>query len=202
MHFKPTGLDGAWLIQPTPHRDERGSFTRTFCVDEFQRHGLHTGFPQHSIAVTARRGTLRGLHLQVPPHEEIKLIRCVAGAVYSVIVDVRPGSATFGHWRGFELSLANGHELYVPKGFAVGCLSLADDAAVLYLISEPFVDGRQTGLRYNDPALAIDWPLPVASILARDRNWPSLKQFRSPSGANRRPRLHQPNGREPVGSQP
>lgn len=200
MQFTPTGLEGSWLIEPAPHRDRRGTFTRTFCADAFRRHGLEAHFPQQSIAVTAKCGTLRGLHLQRSPHEEVKLVRCVAGAVYNVIVDLRAASRTFGAWRGYELTASNGHQIYVPKGFAQGCQSVTDDASVLYLISEPYVAEMQTGVRYDDPALAITWPLPVTEILERDRNWPGLERWPRVSRSGLRIGNYETGGIETVGS--
>lgn len=174
MHFRTTGLDGAWLIESTPHRDDRGSFARTFCTEEFAAHGLETHFPQHSVSVSKRCGTLRGLHYQSPPHDEVKLVRCIAGAIFDVIVDLRPASPTYRRWLGLELSAANGHQLYIPKGFAHGHQTLADEASVFYLISSPYVPAAAAGVRHDDPALAIQWPLPPSVISERDRTWPLL----------------------------
>ncbi|MEZ5857063.1 MAG: dTDP-4-dehydrorhamnose 3,5-epimerase [Hyphomicrobiaceae bacterium] len=175
MIFKPLSLTGAWLIEPEPYRDDRGTFARTFCAEEFAANGLAITFPQHSLALTKARGTMRGMHFQRQPHAEIKLVRCVAGAVYDVIIDLRPKSATYGRWLGFELTQANGHQIYVPEGFAHGCQTLTDDASVQYLISKPYAPEAASGVRYNDPAFAITWPLPVTAISDRDAAWPLLK---------------------------
>ena len=174
MIFKPSRLAGAWLIEPTPHVDERGRFARAFCEAEFAEHGLETRFPQHSISVSKLAGTLRGLHFQMAPHGEIKVVRCVSGAIVDVIVDLRPDSPTYLQWEAFDLSAENGCQVYVPKGFAHGCQTLCDDAAVHYLISVPFVPGAAAGVRYDDPRLAIRWPRPVAAISRNDEQWPLL----------------------------
>lgn len=174
MIFRPTGLPGAVLIEPEPVRDDRGSFMRAFCVDEFARNGLATTFPQHSISTTRRAGTVRGLHFQRPPHAEVKLVRCIAGAVHDVIVDLRQGSPTYARWQAFELTADNGHQLYVPEGFAHGHQTLTDDAALLYLISAPYAPEAADGVRFDDPRLSIFWPRPVSVISERDRAWPAL----------------------------
>ena len=174
MLFKPARLAGAWLIEPTSYRDERGSFTRTFCEAQFAQHGLETRYPQHSIAISNKKGTLRGLHFQRAPHEEVKLVRCVAGAIYDVIVDLRPASPTYLQWQAFELSDKNGHQVYVPPGFAHGCQALTDDAAVSYVISTPHAAQAASGVRYDDPKLGVRWPLAVSVIAARDADWPLL----------------------------
>src|SRR5262249_27437815 len=136
MRFEAIGLDGAWLVHPEPMRDERGYFARTFCVNEFGDHGLEASFPQHSISSSSRKGTLRGMHFQASPHEEVKLVRCLTGSIWDVIIDLRQGSPTFRQWKGFELSGENGLQLYIPKGFAHGFQTLSDDTRVNYLISE------------------------------------------------------------------
>lgn len=174
MRFLPARLAGAWLIEPTPHRDGRGSFARTFCEAEFAERGLETHFPQHSVSISNAAGTLRGLHYQRAPHEEVKVVRCIAGAIVDVIVDLRPGSATYLQWQAFELSAENACQAYVPKGFAHGCQTLTDGAAVSYLISTPHVPEAACGIRYDDPRLGITWPRPVSVIADRDASWPLL----------------------------
>ncbi len=174
MIFKPLKLTGAWLIEPEPFKDERGTFSRTFCAQEFAKHGLVTDFPQHSFATTNKCGTVRGMHFQQAPHGEVKLVRCAAGAIYDVIVDLRPGSVTYRQWLGVELTQANGHQIYVPEGFAHGCQTLADNSSVQYLISTPYAPHAASGVRYNDPAIGVEWPLPVAALSARDEQWPDL----------------------------
>ena len=174
MHFRRTTLKDAWVIEVEPARDERGFFARTFCVDEFSAHGLETSFPQHSISVSARRGTLRGMHFQREPHGEVKLVRCVAGKIWDVIIDLRPDSPTFRRWQSFELAAENRCQLYVPRGFAHGFQTLTDDVEVSYLISKPHVPQAANGIRYDDAAFQVEWPLPVTVISDRDRSWPAF----------------------------
>ena len=174
MHFKQLALDGAWLITPEPHHDERGTFMRTFCVDEFSAHGLEQSFPQHSLSASPKRGTLRGLHFQHPPHDEVKVVRCVSGSIFDVIVDLRLGSPTFRRWLGFELTAGNGHQIYVPRGFAHGHMTLTDHASVHYLISQAHAARAAAGVRWDDPSLGVAWPLAPTVMSERDRSWPSL----------------------------
>ncbi len=174
MQFHPTSLRDAWLLELQPIRDDRGFFARTFCVEEFTSHGLEASYPQHSISFSARKGTVRGMHYQCPPCSEAKLVRCVAGEIWDVIIDIRPGSPTYGLWQGFELSGANGRELYIPKGFAHGFQTLSDDVTINYLISEPYMPEAARGIRYNDPRFAIPWPMPATEISAKDTLWPDF----------------------------
>nr|WP_099864982.1 dTDP-4-dehydrorhamnose 3,5-epimerase [Pararhizobium haloflavum] len=174
MRFRETRLEGAWLIEPTAALDDRGSFMRTYCEREFAEQGLETRFVQHSQSHSVRRGTLRGLHLQLPPHGEVKLVSCIRGTIIDIIVDLRSWSPTRYEWIGYELSAENRRQIYIPKGFAHGFQTVTDDAMVSYLISEFYVPDASVGLRYDDPLLAIDWPLPVGAISQRDQNWPLL----------------------------
>ena len=174
MRFSQTELCGAWLIEPVPARDERGFFARTFCVQEFEDHGLTTRFVQHSASQSATMGTLRGMHFQRAPHSEVKVVTCLSGAVWDVIVDLRPKSPTYRRWQGFELTAANRRQLYIPKGFAHGFQTLCDDVEVGYLISTFYAPAAASGVRHDDPAFAIDWPLPVSSISEKDRTWPDF----------------------------
>jgi len=174
VQFHPTALYDVWLILLEPLPDNRGFFARTFCGEEFAAHGLETSYPQHSISYSARRGTLRGMHYQRDPHSEVKLVRCVNGAIWDVIIDIRPGSPTYRKWQGFELSGVNGHQLYIPKGFAHGFQTLTADVVVNYLISETYEPRSASGLRYNDPSFAITWPLPVTEISEKDLQWPNF----------------------------
>lgn len=174
MRFEETGLDGCWLIEPEPRHDERGFFARTFCVDEFAAHGLETRFVQHSISHSIRRHTLRGLHFQRAPHAEVKVVGCSRGAIFDVVVDLRPGSATRMRWKGFELTPGNRRQIYIPKGFAHGFQALDDDTVVTYLISEFYAPDAASGIRFDDPALGVRWPAPPAAISERDRQWPPL----------------------------
>lgn len=175
MRFVETRLRGACLVEPEPIVDERGAFARTFCVREFGEQGLETSFPQHSISISHRAGTLRGMHFQNPPHAEAKLVSCIQGAIFDVIVDMRAGSPTYLQWESFELTPENRRQLYIPKGFAHGFITLADETVVQYLISELHVPDAARGFRHDDPAVGIKWPTTPSVISDRDRNWPLLE---------------------------
>lgn len=171
MYFEATPLDDVWLIRADLHEDERGGFARTFDADAFAARGLAAAFPQCSLSWNRRRGTLRGMHYQVAPHEEAKLVRCTAGRVWDVALDLRPGSPSFGAHFGVELSATNRCALYVPQGCAHGFLTLADDSELLYQISAPHSPQAARGVRYDDPRFAIQWPEPVRVIKARDAGY-------------------------------
>ena len=172
MRFVPLELDGAFLVEPERHEDERGFFARTWDRDEFAAHGLAAGVVQSSISRNTSAGTLRGLHFQSAPHEETKLVRCTRGTVYDVIVDLRPGSATHAGWVGVELDADRAAALYVPKGFAHGFQTLVDETEVLYLMSTPYVAEASTGVRWDDPAFGIVWPEAGSRTMSdRDRSW-------------------------------
>jgi dTDP-4-dehydrorhamnose 3,5-epimerase len=177
MRYIETGLEDVWLIAPEPSRDHRGSFARTFCVREFGLRGLATNFVQHSASHSLRRHTLRGLHFQKPPHEEVKLVSCSLGAIWDVAVDLRAGSPTRGRWYATELSAENGYQLYIPAGCAHGFQTLADDSVTRYLISTYYEPGAAAGLRYDDPALAITWPAEPACISEKDLAWPHFAEL-------------------------
>lgn len=174
IKFLPTRLHGAYVIEIEKLEDERGFFARTFCRDEFAAHGLRTTFVQCNVSFNASKGTLRGLHFQVRPHEEAKLVRCTRGSIYDVIVDIRKESATYRQWVGVELTADTGRMIYVPQGFAHGFQTLEDDSEVFYQISEMHHPESARGLRWNDPAFGITWPLehPIAS--ARDAAYPDF----------------------------
>lgn len=174
MRFIPTELPGAYIVEPEPLNDERGFFARTVCAREFAAHGLATDFVQCSISVNNRRGTLRGLHYQTPPACEAKLVRCTAGAIVDVIVDIRAESPTYMKHLAVELTARNRRALYVPRMFAHGLQTLEDDTEVMYQISEYYAPGQSTGFRFDDPKLGIRWPLPVTEISPKDRQWPLL----------------------------
>lgn len=174
MHFTPLRISGAWLIDIERHTDERGSFARSYCAREFAAHGMPVDFPQHSLSYNFRKGTLRGLHYQTPPHEEGKLVGCIRGAIFDVCVDLRADSPTYRQWEGFELSADNHRQLFIPKGCAHGFQTLTDDAEVNYRISEFHAPGAGAGVRYDDPAFGIVWPLPVSVISDRDRDYPDF----------------------------
>jgi len=174
MRFESTTLHDAWLVHIEPVRDSRGHFARTFCTAEFAAHGLETGFPQHSISFSRTRGTVRGMHYQREPHAEVKLVRCIAGSIWDVIIDIRPDSPTYRGWQAFELSAGNGCQLYIPKGFAHGFQTLTDDAEVVYLISHPYAPESAAGIRHDDAAFGIPWPLPITVLSEKDRHWPAF----------------------------
>ena len=174
MIFTPTRLRGAVLVDIERREDERGFFARTWCAREFAEHGLSTELAQCSLSYSARSGTVRGMHFQRPPHEEDKLVRCGRGRIWDVVIDLRPASPTFRQWQGFELSAANRRALYVPKGFAHGFQTLADDTEVAYQISAFYAPEAADGVRHDDPAFAIAWPRPVTALSPRDRAWPDF----------------------------
>jgi dTDP-4-dehydrorhamnose 3,5-epimerase len=174
MRFEETKLCDAWLIEAEPARDERGFFARTFCAREYAGKGLTTQFVQNSTSHSNVRGTLRGMHFQRAPHGEIKVVSCLRGALWDVIIDLRPGSPTYLQWQGFELSAANQRQLYVPEGFAHGFQTLCDDTRAGYLISAFYMPEAAAGVRHDDPAFAIEWPLPVSVISDKDRSWPDF----------------------------
>jgi len=176
------------LILPEKRSDERGYFARTWCAEEFRAHRLADRFVQSSISFNLVRGTLRGLHFQRPPHAEAKLIRCARGAIYDVIVDLRPESRTYRQWLGLEMKADAGEMLYVPERFAHGFQTLLPDTEVDYLISTAYAPEAAAGLRHDDPLLGINWPLAVTRISERDRSWPLLVADSVPS-RRRRPAL-------------
>jgi dTDP-4-dehydrorhamnose 3,5-epimerase len=175
MLFSPTRLRDAVVIEVERRFDERGYFARTMCRREFEEHGLAGDFVQTNHSYSRHRGTLRGMHYQRPPHGEAKLVRCVRGSIYDVIIDLRPTSPTYGRWEGFELSADNGRMLYVPEGFAHGFQTLEDEVDVTYQVSHPYTPVAEGGLRHDDPAFRIAWPLPVSVISAKDAGWPSFQ---------------------------
>ena len=176
MRFIPTELAGAYIIEPELQEDQRGFFARTFCAREFQEHSLTTTFVQCSVSLSHKRGTVRGLHYQLPPAAETKLVRCAVGAVYDVIVDLRRDSSTYLQHIGVELTARNRRALLVPEMFAHGLQTLDEDTEVFYQISEFYTPNRVAGLRFDDPKLGIRWPLPVAAISEKDQRWPLLSE--------------------------
>jgi dTDP-4-dehydrorhamnose 3,5-epimerase len=176
--FTSTPLPGAVLIEPESHEDHRGSFTRIFCVEEFSAQGLETRLVQCSLSHNHRRGTLRGMHYQIAPREEVKIVRCIRGAIYDVIIDLRPDSPTYTKHFAVVLSAANRKALYIPKGFAHGFQTLEDDSEVLYQMSEFYSPQHARGVRWNDPAFGIEWPIPDPIILDRDASYPDFRPTR------------------------
>ena len=175
MIFAETELEGAYVIEPEPHRDERGSLARTFCEQEFAENGAPMRVVQSSTIHSPRRHTLRGLHYQEAPHREAKLVRCTRGSIYLVMVDLRSGSATKNDWLGVELTAREEGMAYVPEGFAQGYQTLEDDTEVHYSMSHRYVPEAARGVRWDDPALGIDWPSAKRRMISdRDRAWPAL----------------------------
>jgi dTDP-4-dehydrorhamnose 3,5-epimerase len=168
-------LSGAYLIQLEPRIDPRGTFARAFCAREFAAQGLKESFVQANLSTNLKAGTVRGLHFQHAPHGETKLVQCAKGSIYDVVVDIREESPTYLQWAGVELSDSNGMMIYVPAGFAHGYQTLSDAANVVYLVSEFYAPEAEGGLRYNDPKLAIKWPLAVSAISEKDGQWPLLR---------------------------
>jgi dTDP-4-dehydrorhamnose 3,5-epimerase len=178
MIFVETKLKGAFTVEPELIRDGRGFFARTWTPEEFEARGLNPRLAQCSISYNERRGTLRGMHYQAKPHEEAKLVRCTRGALYDVAVDLREGSPTYLRWAAVELTEHNRIMLYIPEGFAHGYQTLTDGAEVFYMISEAYHPESARGLRWDDPALGIEWPLPVSVMSERDREFPLVGRFR------------------------
>ena len=174
MRFTATKLAGAYIIEPQLHEDDRGLFARTYCAREFRNQGLAGTFVQCNTSWNAHAGTVRGLHYQLPPACEAKLVRCTAGSLWDVIVDVRPDSPTYLQYAGVELTAKNRRALYIPEMFAHGFQTMEDGTEVFYQMSEFYAPELAVGLRYDDPQLRISWPLPVVSLSDRDRTLPLL----------------------------
>jgi dTDP-4-dehydrorhamnose 3,5-epimerase len=175
MRFTDTFLAGVVVIDPEPAADERGAFTRTFCTEEFAARGLNSAVAQCSTSLNHRRGTLRGLHYQLAPHAECKLVRCTRGSIYDVAVDLRPDSPTYRRWLSVELSGENGRMLYIPEGLAHGFQTLEDDSEVAYQMSRGFSPEHYRGVRFDDPAFGVNWPFPVSVISERDLGYPTFE---------------------------
>jgi dTDP-4-dehydrorhamnose 3,5-epimerase len=174
MLFRSSRLNGVFVIEPERLEDSRGFFARTFCRDEFNSHGLNATLAQCSISFNKKRGTLRGMHYQVKPHEEAKLVRCTRGVVYDVIVDLRSDSSTFKQWLATELTADSHRMLYIPEGFAHGFQTLQDNTEVFYQMSEAYYPECAVGVRWNDPAFGIDWPVDDRTISSKDQNYPDF----------------------------
>jgi dTDP-4-dehydrorhamnose 3,5-epimerase len=169
--FHETALHGSYILEPEPVEDERGFFARTFCRNEFEKHGLNPTVAQCNISFNKKKGTLRGMHFQRPPHEEAKLVRCTKGLIFDVIIDLRPQSDTYKRWTAVELSAANHKMLYIPPGVAHGFLTLTDCTEVLYQMSEFYYPGSAAGVRWDDPAFNIRWPETPLVISERDNTY-------------------------------
>ena len=175
MLFTETRLKGAWIISPELKHDDRGFFSRMYCAREFADHGLKPEVAQSSIGFNLKAGTIRGMHFQVSPATEVKLVRCTRGAIYDVIIDLRPESPTYLQHVATELSQDNHAAVYIPEMFAHGYQTLTDSAEVIYQMNEFFAPTYASGVRYNDPTVAIQWPLPVSLISEKDATWPLLQ---------------------------
>ncbi len=179
MIFHPTKLAGAFIVELDPREDERGFFARSFCQDEFAAHGLNPHVAQCNVSFSRLAGTLRGMHFQNAPHAEAKLVRCVTGAAFDAIVDLRPGSPTFAQWIGVELTAENRRAVYAPAGFAHGAQTLSDSTELFYQMSAPYHAASASGVRWDDPAFGIEWPQPPATgrvIAERDLAWPDFRR--------------------------
>lgn len=174
MHFEETELAGVFCISLIPMEDERGYFARSFCKNEFEKRGLHHYFVQCNISYNRKKGTVRGLHYQIAPHEEVKIVSCRRGRIFDVVVDIRKDSPTYGEWIGIELSEANHKSLYIPQGFAHGFQTLCDDADVFYLMGHYYFPDSARGILWNDPKLNIAWPIKESIVSEKDKNLPRL----------------------------
>ncbi|MDD9940185.1 MAG: dTDP-4-dehydrorhamnose 3,5-epimerase [Myxococcales bacterium] len=179
MKLTPTPLKDAYVIDLEPISDDRGFFARAFCAREFEQHGLKPVIAQMNVSFNHKRGTIRGLHYQLPPAGETKFLRCTSGAVYDVIIDMRPDSPSYLQHYGIELSAENRRAIYVPEMFAHGYLSLTDGAEVMYPAGEFYSPGHERGIRHDDPYFDIQWPCPVAVISNKDASWPDFRRDES-----------------------
>jgi dTDP-4-dehydrorhamnose 3,5-epimerase len=172
MRFSETSLPGVKVIDPSPHEDERGRFMRAWCVREFAEQGLHFTPVQANMGFSVQKGTIRGMHFQEAPALEAKLVRCTRGAIFDVAIDLRPDSPTYRKWFGIELSAENGRMLFVPENCAHGCQTLEECTEVHYMTSAFYVPSAVRGVRFDDPAFNIRWPLATTVVSEQDRNWP------------------------------
>jgi dTDP-4-dehydrorhamnose 3,5-epimerase len=172
MKFSESKIQGAFLIELQRRKDHRGFFARSWCAREFEAQGLNPRVVQINVGFTAKKAGLRGLHYQLAPHAEAKTVRCTYGSVFDVVLDLRPDSPTHKQWEAFELGAENHKMLYIPEGCAHGYQTLTDDAEIEYLTSAFYASGSATGVRFDDPAFNIKWPLPLGSISDADRSWP------------------------------
>ncbi len=175
MKFAETELPGVFLIELDLLADDRGAFARSFCLDEFKSVGIDFRVVQANISFNKYAGTLRGMHYQTPPHEEAKVVRCTSGALYDVVVDLRVDSPTRGRWISAELNADNRAAMFIPEGCAHGFQTLVDNTEISYLMSERYAPEAASGVRFDDPAFGIDWPLAVSSVSEQDENWPDFE---------------------------
>jgi dTDP-4-dehydrorhamnose 3,5-epimerase len=174
MKFIKSEITGVWVIDPAPHEDDRGRFMRAWCAKEFEEHKIEFLPVQANMGFSWHKGTIRGMHFQKAPALESKLVRCTKGSVFDVVVDLRPESATYGKWYGEELTAENGRMLYVPEHCAHGCQTLEECTEIYYMASEFYTPNSAFGIRFDDPAIGIKWPLPSTMVSEQDRNWPLL----------------------------
>jgi dTDP-4-dehydrorhamnose 3,5-epimerase len=174
MKFHQTALQGAYTVEIEKRGDDRGFFARVFCEKEFTQAGLIQKFVQVNNTLSTKKGTLRGMHYQLPPRAEVKLVRCVRGALWDAILDLRPDSSTFGKWFGAELNAENRLMMYVPRGFAHALLTLTDDTEALYLMSEFYGPEQERGVRWNDPKFKVAWPIEPSDVSPKDAKWPDF----------------------------
>jgi len=170
MKFTPTKIAGVWIVDMERHEDERGWFARSWCAEEFAKHGLDSNLSQCSVSFNRRRGTLRGMHYQVAPHAETKLVRCTHGAIFDVALDLRPASPSFKQWVGAELTAKSGRALYIPEGCAHGFQTLEGESEVFYQMTGAFHPASARAVRWNDPAFLINWPLPEVILSGKDKS--------------------------------
>ena len=182
MKFTPATIEGVVVVDIERRVDERGFFARQWCADEMQRAGLDPRLAQINTSRSTSAGTLRGIHFQRPPHMEVKLVRCVRGAVFDVAVDLRPASKTYCQWAGFELNAEDGRMLYIPEGCGHGFLTLTPDADLVYQTSIPYAGASASGVRHDDQAFGISWPREIAVISSQDQNWPAYDKTRATAG--------------------
>jgi dTDP-4-dehydrorhamnose 3,5-epimerase len=176
MKFNETKLKGAFVVEIEKLADDRGFFARSWCQKEFEAQGLTSGVLQANVSYNRKKGTLRGMHYQIAPYQECKLIRCTRGAIYDVIIDLRTDSETFKHWTALELTADNYTMFYVPEDFAHGFITLVDNTEITYQVSQFYTPGCEKGIRFNDPTFNIEWPLDVSVISDKDRNWPDFEK--------------------------
>lgn len=176
MRFQETSIRGAFVIEPERIEDERGFFARTWCREEFRERGLDTNLIQCNVSFNRREGTVRGMHYQLPPHGEVKLVRCTMGAIFDVLVDLRPDSLTYRHWVAQELSAENRTMLYIPEGVAHGFQTLVDQSEVFYQMSREHHPASAAGFRWNEDRIGISWPKAMTVISKRDAEWPDLNE--------------------------
>jgi dTDP-4-dehydrorhamnose 3,5-epimerase len=176
MRFMEAGIAGAWVIEPSPHQDERGRFLRAWCAREFAEHGIDFVPVQANLGFSAARGTIRGMHFQEAPAIEAKLVRCTRGAIFDAVLDLRPESPSHGQWYGAELSAENGCMLYVPSKCAHGYQTLQDSTEIYYMASGFYTPSAVRGVRFDDPAFGIQWPLAATLVSVRDRSWPLVER--------------------------